>query len=594
MKLALTFLFLLFLSICQGQTIPANRSFNWSNSGYQGTIPAPANIIDFLSVGGMNDGLTDNSSALQNAISTATKPVVIYLSPGEYLFNTSINLPDSTILRGYSSDSTKLIFNFAGSIGNGINIFGSANGAFTNVISGAERFNNFVTVVDPSSFLAGDFAEIQQTNGSWDIQPISWADNSIGQILHIISINGDTLFFDEGLRIDYNYSLNPQIRKITTRREVGIECLNIERADSVHVGVCFNVNFSYASNCWINGVEIGKSIGSHIEIDASTNISIARCYIHDNFEYDGTSTHGYGITQFGHTGQCRIENNIMRHLRHSFSMQCGANGNVVAYNYSLEPNRSEFPADFGADISMHGHFTYANLFEGNIVQNIQIDQTWGPTGPLNTFFRNRAELYGILMSSGSVQSDSLNFIGNEVTNTAPFMGNYTLTGAGHFGFGNNIKGTITPTGTSPLPDSSYYLDSLPIFWTSSIFPTIGIPNTIGSGTIPAKERFLSGVFLAPCAENINTSVSETTSLNYFEIFPNPFSEEINLSISSSIQEKITIQIKDIQGKIILEKHELTSFGKNKYQLSTSSLGKGIYFLKVFSAHFMEIEKVMKY
>ncbi|MBK8585072.1 MAG: hypothetical protein IPN88_06445 [Bacteroidetes bacterium] len=311
MKSTLTIFFSIISIICQAQVIPVDRSFNWSNSGYQGVYPINATVIDFLNVGGVNDGLTDNSAALQNAIATAVRPAVIFFQPGDYLFSSTINLPDSIILRGSTADSTSLLFNFGGATGNCININGSASASHTNVISGAERFNNYVVVADASLYSAGNYAEIEQTNGAWDTQPVSWADNSIGQIMHITSVNGDTLFFDEALRINYDYSLNPRIHRVDPRTEVGIECLKIERVDDSPVGVNFNVNLTYAANCWITGVEIGTSIGSHIELDASTNISISRCYIHDNFAYDGTSTHGYGITVFGHTGQCRIENNIM-------------------------------------------------------------------------------------------------------------------------------------------------------------------------------------------------------------------------------------------------------------------------------------------
>ena len=576
MKLSITIFFFFITSICLGQTIPVNRTFNWSNSGYQGNYLRSANVVDFLAVGGVNDGLTDNSTALQNAIANTAKPVVIYFPAGNYLFNTSINLPDSTILRGATSDSTSLLFDFSGTIGNGINISGSLNATTTNVTSGAERFSNFVVVDDATLFSADDYAEILQNNGTWDTQPVSWADNSVGQIMHISAISADTLFFDEVLRINYDYNLNPRIRMFTPRIQVGLECLKIERLDDVAVGVCFNVNFSYAAKCGITGVEIATSIGSHIEFDASTNITVSRCYIYDNFAYDGTSTHGYGITLFGRTGQCRIENNILRHLRHSFSLQCGANGNVIAYNYSTEPNRSEFPADFGADISMHGHFSYANLFEGNIVQNIQIDQTWGPSGPLNTFFRNRAELYGILMTSGTVQSDSINFVGNEVTNTGTFLGNYSLAGSGHFEFGNNIRGTITPSGTIPLPDTSYYLDSIPDFWTSSIFPTIGDPNPIGSGSIPAKDRFNSGAYLAPCVENVNTAIAENINESSIEVYPNPFTSELNIRTELKSNEKISVGIFDLQGRLVFRKDNATVNNKNEIQISTKDLSDGMY------------------
>ncbi len=561
------------------QTIPANRIFNWRHSGHEGTIPSPTQIIDITSFGGVGDNVTDNSVFLQNAIASSPGAKVIFFPAGNFVFNSSINLDDSIVMRGSSSDSSKLIFDFAGAIGNGINIIGTV-GSFVNVISGAERYNYFVTVDDPSSFSSGDFAEIQETNGTWDTQPISWADNSVGQMMKITRINSDTLFFDEQLRINYDYSLTPIVRKIIPKREIGIECLKISRRDSVHVGVCFNINLSHATNCWIKGNEIATSIGSHIEVDACSNITIKNNFIHHNFEYDGTSTHGYGITLFGHTGQCRIENNIMRHLRHSFSLQCGANGNVIAYNYSSDPNRSEFPADFGADISMHGHYTYANLFEGNIVQNIQIDQTWGPTGPFNTFFRNRAELYGIFMTSGAAQSDSLNFVGNEVTNTGLFMGMYTLAGSNHFEFGNNIKGTITPSGTTPLPDTSYYLDSLPTFWTSNLFPTIGIPNAISSGTIPAKSRFQSGVGLAYCEEAINTTIHEQNDQLQLQIFPNPFHDQLTIYLPSEIKKEITISIIDLQGRIVFTiSHQLRS-GQNEIQIPTQNILQGIYIISI--------------
>lgn len=592
MKFSTTIFFSVIISICQAQTIPVDRIFNWTNSGYQGTYPINAVQIDFLTVGGVNDGLTDNSSALQNAIATAVRPAVIFFQPGDYLFSSTINLPDSIILRGSTADSTSLLFNFGGATGNCINVIGSASASFTNVISGAERFNNYVVVADASLYSASDYAEIEQTNGAWDTQPVSWADNSIGQIMHITSVNGDTLFFDEALRINYDYSLNPRIHRVDPRIEVGIECLKIERVDDSPVGVNFNVNLSYAANCWITGVEIGTSIGSHIELDASTNISISRCYIHDNFAYDGTSTHGYGITVFGHTGQCRIENNIMRHLRHSFSFQCGANGNVVAYNYSREPNRSEFPADFGADISMHGHYTYANLFEGNIVQNIQIDQTWGPTGPLNTFFRNRAELYGILMTSATVQSDSMNFVGNEVPNTGAFLGNYTLAGSVHFEFGNNIRGTITPTGTVPLPDTSYYLDSFPIFWTSSIFPTIGDPNPLGSGSIPAKDRYLSGAYFTPCEDPINTSIAQNETINSIEVYPNPFTSELNIKSNFDQDEKINLAIVDMQGRIVNEINNIQTHDR-EFKISTKGILNGIYFLRITNRNNSFTIKIIK-
>ncbi|MBP6403500.1 MAG: T9SS type A sorting domain-containing protein [Bacteroidia bacterium] len=576
----LCFFFLIF-SISNAQVIPADRFTDWSGAGYPDSIPEPTLILDVTTFGAVGDGVTDNFSAVNSAINALNGAQgVIYFPAGDYLISTTLNLPDSAILRGAGSDSTHLRFNLNGAVGNAINIQGSASVNVLSVLSGFEVGSNYLVVSDASTLNPGDYMELMEANGNWDTQPVSWAAHSVGQILHLSSVSADTIYFDKPLRITYDSTLNIQIKKIDPAREVGIECLNISREDSVHAGVCINIYFNYAVNCWIRGIESSKSIGSHIEADASSNIEITGSYIHHCFEYDGTSTHGYGITLFNHTGQCKVENNIMRHLRHSFSMQCGANGNVIAYNYSLEPNRSEFPANYGADISMHGHYTFANLFESNIVQNLQIDQTWGPTGPRNTFFRNRIDLYGLLMSSGTVESDSQNFVGNEITNTNAFMGNYALTGSDHFEYGNNVKGTTTPAGTSSLSDSSYYLTAEPAFWMgTSIWPSIGYPNTISSSSIPAKDRFTSGSNFTVCHQDVTTSIGEISFTNSnISVFPNPVTNELNIFIPETTNENAKIQVLDLCGKIIHSSNQKLHSGQTT--IADFNTKPGIYFLSI--------------
>jgi hypothetical protein len=105
---------------------------------------------------------------------------------------------------------------------------------------------------------------------------------------------------------------------------------------------------------------------------------------------------------------------------------------------------------------------------------------------------------GVLPGS-TPYSNNQNFVGNEITSTAVLQGNYyTQYGTGHFEFGNNVKGTIMPAGTSPLTDTSYYITAPPAFWDCSPWPTIGIPNTIDIGSIPAKKRFDANVLLTAC------------------------------------------------------------------------------------------------
>jgi hypothetical protein len=564
-----TSLFLLFIfSILQqssGQTIAPALTTDWTNAGYRGNIDANATALDVTTLGIIGDSITDNSTALNAAISAAAgNRTILFFPAGNYLFNSPIQLNDSIVLRGACSDSTHFQFNFNGSSGYCISGSGSNTATSFPVNSGYQKDNNFVVVADSGYFGTGDWAEIQQDNGTWDTQPISWADNSIGQLIEITGRNGDTIFFNKPLRITFDGTLNVRISKINPIREVVLECFSYERIDSVSC-FCPTINFRYAVDCMVRGIEGKRSISAHVLLDASSNITVTGSYFHDAFEYNGSSMHGYGVALYYHTGQCLIENNIMRKLRHSFSFQCGANGNVTAYNYSLEPNRSEFPSNYGADISMHGHYPFSNLFEGNIVQNIQLDQTWGPSGPYNTFFRNRAELYGILMSSGTVNSDLQNFVGNEVTSTAFLQGNYTITGAGHFQFGNNIRGTITPTGTGTMTDSSYYLSAAPDYWiTGTTWPSIGPGTSLNSGTIAAKERFNSSRKTVCGNESTTTLPEISSSRKLFTLYPNPNSGRFLLTTSSP-STSMNVVVADTYGRIVFQSNlksgEIIDLGK---------------------------------
>jgi hypothetical protein len=68
-------------------------------------------------------------------------------------------------------------------------------------------------------------------------------------------------------------------------------------------------------------------------------------------------------------------------------IQIGTNGCVFGYNYA-QRNYSNDGWD-KSYISLHGHYPFLNLFEGNIVGWAYMGDYWGDIGPDNTLFRNR-------------------------------------------------------------------------------------------------------------------------------------------------------------------------------------------------------------
>ena len=187
------------------------------------------------------------------------------------------------------------------------------------------------------------------------------------------------------------------------------------------------------------------------------------------------------------------------------------------------------------------------------------------------------------MSSGTVESDSQNFVGNEITNTNAFMGNYALTGSNHFEYGNNVKGTTTPAGTSSLSDSSYYLTAEPAFWMgSSFWPSIGYPNTISSGSIPAKDRFTSGSNFTVCHQDVTTSIAQNPQTkSNISVFPNPVTNELNISIPETTNENAKLQVLDLCGKIIFSSNQKIHSGKNT--IADFNAKPGIYLLLIITS-----------
>ncbi|HOY32328.1 MAG TPA: glycosyl hydrolase family 28-related protein [Bacteroidales bacterium] len=575
-----SFVFFILVKSSFTQIIPAVSRVDWSTAGNRFSFPSDAPVVNIFSFGGISDGVTDNLAALNNAMASfGGHPGIVYFPAGSYLLTSMISVPDSIWLRGAGSDSTFIKIAHS-SIG--FYFSGSATNSFAYILSGFQKGSHKIQVSNPGLFAAGNYCEMRQDNGSWDVEPASWATYSVGQIVHIDSIIGDTLVLTDGLHITFDTSLNLQIRKILPRNASGISCINVERTDNSTENSGYNFGFNYAVNCELRGIESNKSQGSHCMIGLSSHISVSGCYFHDAFLYDGSGTKGYGVTLNNHATLCLVHNNIFNHLRHAMMTKHGANGNVIAYNYSCNPYRNgtlEYPQDYCGDISLHGHYSFANLFEGNIVQTIYMDQTWGPAGPYNTFFRNRVERYGIVMSSALTNNQNL--VGNEITGTGftfPFSwGAYTLTGSGHIQHGNNRNGTIIPTGTNTLGDISYYLASQPLFWNlSQPWPDIGIPGILGAGTIPAKEHYTAAEYTDCSQHSIITTIPRNHSKE-LTVYPNPTTGKLFVILPVE-NTSIYLQVTDMKGTKVIS--AIPDVGNSGYEFDVSWLKPGIYLFRI--------------
>lgn len=486
------------------QTIPAQRTFipAWHASGVEGALPNPVgrSVMDF---GAVADGAADDRAAIIAAINWVNGQAgvgMVYFPAGTYRFGSTIELPAGIVLRGETDANgnplATLQHDQGGAWAHSITITGSRSGAWQ-AMSPAAMHSAQITVTDGSVFSAGDYAEIRQDNDPvWDAG-YSWAEHAVGQIVKIVGVQGNVLALEHGLRADYQAQYNPEIQGMTPKQGVGIENLKIERIDAVEPAGGSTIHTEVAANCWVRGCELNRCRQRHVEMHYSTKLSITGNYLHDAYFYGGGGS-AYGTECTFHTGECRIENNIFRHLRHSMALQAGPNGNVFGYNYSREAYWVEVPNNTASDITFHGNRPFANLFEGNIVCFVLLDTSHGqPAGPLNTLFRNATTVWGLYIMPYDPEADMQNIVGND-----PLF--YSLAGSDHFEHGNRVGAgaySVQPPGTDYLADKSYYLSTDPLspvslsWWTiGSAIPTVGPDSTLpfGQSNNPAKARWDAG------------------------------------------------------------------------------------------------------
>ncbi len=466
------------------QNLPQQRATDWSIVGAECTSYTDTILLSTLGIDAT--GGTDCSAIIVSSFANLpTSGGVVVFPNGTFRINSSINIPDNIQLLGQGAANTILKFDLGGS-GHLLTLTGAIATQNDTLLSSALKDSHMLSITDASIYNSGDIIRIRENDAGRITS--SWASNTIGQIVRIDSINTitNTLFIKQPIHIDFNSANYTRIQKITPAENIKISCLSLIRDDATS-GQTSNIYMSYAYNCKLEGIASYNCNNAHVAMNNSFNNAVENSYFEDAHSY-GAGGQGYGVTVQITSCDNLIQNNIFNHLRHSMLLQAGANGNVFGYNYSLNPYWTgvSLPAASAGDMVLHGNFVFLNLFEGNICQNIVIDDSHGSNGPYNTFFRNRAELYGIFMNN-SPASDAQNFIGNEITNSGFLLGMYNLSGTNHFEFANNHNGTIKPSGTSALLDTSYYLQTQPYFWdyntssnpttsTTSTTPTTPFPN----------------------------------------------------------------------------------------------------------------------
>lgn len=560
------------------QTIPFERLGNWEGVGV-----AEPNYQDFTFINVSDHGMEGDSNQIVSGImkqlleDAGNQPTLFYFPTGTYVFNEPIEMTSNKIFKGDSIDISELRFvDFAND--DLIRVNGKRL-IDTFLIENQPQKGAFRVKLDRNhDFEPGDFVYLFQDDE--DKIGSDWAFYSTGHLATVRSVNGQVVFLETPINQNFEAARNPKLYEIEPIENVFFQCLKI-KATEPSTGQKSNIQFRYARNCGVSGVESINCEFAHVRIRQSTEVTVFGSYFQDGFTY-GNGGKAYGVAvEFGST-RCLIENNIFNHLRHSILFQSGSNNNVAGYNYSKNPywRGVSLPFDAAGELVFHGNYTFSNLLEGNIVQNMVSDDSHSFNGPFNTFFRNRTEGYGFT-NGFAPPSDSQNLVGNVIVQSPnPFIPALFVTpGEGHLLHGNFYQGAIRPTDTNEIPEASLYLTQTPDFlaempnWTP-----IGSPNGLGNEFNPAKLRSEIYDVKTYCRwqgfpPDTTTSVENIDS-NFPKIFPNPSSDGL-IFIKTKSGNTFDLKMFSSLGKLVFDQSNLESGAS----VDAAFLPKGIYFLR---------------
>jgi hypothetical protein len=527
--------------------IPADRAIVW-NPGIPGGIPVRtqifANVKNSL-YNAYGDGVHDDTTAIQQAVTACPTGQVVYLPAGTYRTTGAISIGRFRTVRGAGPTQTKVINYGTGDVFDMIS--GSTAWTAANITSGFTKGSTNLVLSSSTLASVGCYLVVDQLNkaGLVNVGDCTWcyrqngSGRSMSQIVKVTAVNGNTVTISPSLYFDFDASLTPQAARMHTDLNAmvqysGIEDLYMERAVS---GAAITVMMNYAAHCWVKNVESYNCGQYHVRIQRSYGCVVRDSYFHHGKDgYSAaTADHGYGLHCLCQNSDHLIENNTFYYLRHSMVLEGGGSGSVFGYNFSTRMFDDTWPNTdwLMPDLITHGAHPYMNLFEGNMVDLLFYDGVHGSSSH-NTALRNYSR--GASQGEATTIKYALRAICLDFTNryinvlgcvlaTPGVTGVYepssistwgTKTYTWLLGY-NPAGGYSTATPSDPLVAStlirhgnydyisgsthwdatitnhaiptSLYLTGRPTWWGGSPWPPIG-PDVAGyTNAIPALSRF---------------------------------------------------------------------------------------------------------
>lgn len=133
--------------------------------------------------------------------------------------------------------------------------------------------------------------------------------------------------------------------------------------------------------------------------------------------------------------------------------------------------------------------------------------------------------------------------------------------------------------------------TIPFTYTDGNNPDTCIIVLKASGSAPTNNDYLwvDNLAFSGTVTGIENHGSFVTNM---VVFPNPSTETINVNLNLTSSQKVSIELTDITGKLILSKDLGTLTGESKQTLNINSISKGTYLVRVITGSGIEVRKIV--
>src|SRR5206468_644592 len=180
-------------------------------------------------------------------------------------------------------------------------------------------------------------------------------------------ISGNTVTISPGLYMpNWKAANSPQAWWFGGTLEMsGLEDLTVSNV----AGARNNVSFENARNCWMKNVNSYNAREVHLRTYIAANIEARHSYF---FGTVNAASQSYGVNWYW-AWDCRCEDNIFNKVTTPISLEAGAEGHVMAYNYCTNMYYTVWDQWMIECMMTHGAHSSFNLFEGNHATSLYMD-----------------------------------------------------------------------------------------------------------------------------------------------------------------------------------------------------------------------------